>query len=62
MSAHFVFEGERLACERVYFDQLSIMRQLGLAHESTSLAGRLTTLVSHPVTVGRAFARRARRR
>ena len=59
MSAHFVFEGERLVCERVYFDQLSIMRQLGLAHESTSLAGRLTTLVSHPVTVGRAFARRA---
>jgi hypothetical protein len=59
MSAHFVFEGERLVCERVYFDQLSIMRQLGLAHESTSLAGRLTTLVSHPVTVGRAFVRRA---
>ena len=59
MSAHFIFEGERLVCERVYFDQLSIMRQLGLAHESTSLAGRLATLVSHPVTVGRAFARRA---
>jgi steroid delta-isomerase-like uncharacterized protein len=59
MSAHFVFEGERLVCERVYFDQLSMMRQLGLAHESTSLAGRLTTLVSHPVTVGRAFVRRA---
>ena len=57
--AYFVFEGERLVCERVYFDQLSIMRQLGLAHESSSLAGRLTTLVSHPLTVGRAFARRA---
>ena len=59
MSAHFIFEGEQLVCERVYFDQLTIMRQLGLAHESTSLAGRLTTLVSHPLTVGRAFARRA---
>ena len=62
MSAHFVFEGDELMCERVYFDQLSIMRQLGLAHESTSLAGRLTTLVSHPLTVGRALARRALRR
>ena len=62
MSAHFVFEGDRLVCERVYFDQLTIMRQLGLAHESTSLAGRVTTLVSHPLTVGRALARRASRR
>jgi hypothetical protein len=45
-----------------HFDQLTIMRQLGLAHESTSLAGRVTTLVSHPLTVGRALARRAARR
>ena len=54
-----VVEGGLEVAHRVYFDQLSIMRQLGLAHESTSLAGRLTMLVSHPVTVGRAFARRA---
>jgi steroid delta-isomerase-like uncharacterized protein len=58
--AHFVFEGDRLVCERAYFDQLTVMRQLGLAHDSRSLAGRLTTLVSHPLTVGRAVARRAR--
>jgi steroid delta-isomerase-like uncharacterized protein len=31
MSAHFLFEGDQLVCERVYFDQLTIMRQLGLA-------------------------------
>ena len=62
MSAHFVFEGDRLVCERVYFDQLTIMRQLGLAHETTSLAGRVSTLVSHPVTIGRAVARRVRGR
>jgi hypothetical protein len=53
MTAYFLFEGERLLCERVYFDQLTIMRQLGLAHESTSIAGRLSMLVSHPVTIGR---------
>jgi steroid delta-isomerase-like uncharacterized protein len=62
MSAHFVFEADQLVCERVYFDQLSIMRQLGLAHESTSLAGRVTMLVSHPLTIGRALARRVSRR
>src|SRR3954470_14547330 len=41
-SAHFVFEGDRLLCERAYFDQLTVMRQLGLAHDSRSLPGRLT--------------------
>jgi steroid delta-isomerase-like uncharacterized protein len=61
MSAHFVFDGDQLVCERVYFDRLTIMRQLGLAHDSTSLAGRATTLVSHPLTVARALARRAAR-
>jgi steroid delta-isomerase-like uncharacterized protein len=38
MSAHFVFDGDQLVCERVYFDQLTIMRQLGLAHDTASLA------------------------
>ena len=61
MSAHFIFDGDRLVCERVYFDQLTIMRQLGLAHDSTSLAGRATLLLSHPLTVGRAVARRISR-
>jgi steroid delta-isomerase-like uncharacterized protein len=61
MSAHFVFDGDHLVCERVYFDQLTIMRQLGLAHDSTSLAGRVTMLVSHPLTVGKALVRRASR-
>lgn len=48
-------------CERAYFDQLTVIRRLGLAHDSRSLAGRLTTLVSHPLTVGRALAARVRR-
>jgi steroid delta-isomerase-like uncharacterized protein len=54
-TAYFLFEDDRLVCERVYFDQLSILQQLGLAHEMTSVAGRLSTLVTHPVTVGRAL-------
>jgi steroid delta-isomerase-like uncharacterized protein len=61
MTSFFLFEGEQLVCERVYFDQLTIMRQLGLAHESSSLAGRVSTLVSHPLTIGRTLARSLRR-
>jgi len=62
MSSHFVFDGDRLVCERVYFDRLTIIQQLGLAHDSESPAGRVSTLVSHPLTVGRAVARRIRGR
>jgi steroid delta-isomerase-like uncharacterized protein len=59
-TAFFVFEEDRLVCERVYFDQQTVMRQLGLAHETTSLAGRLSMVATHPVTVGRAMVKRAR--
>jgi len=31
MAAVFVFEGEGIVCERVYFDSATILRQLGLA-------------------------------
>ena len=59
MAAVFVFEGDRLVCERVYFDSATILRQLGIAHDPLTLVGRLATVVNHPVTVGRAFVRRA---
>jgi steroid delta-isomerase-like uncharacterized protein len=31
VTAFFIFDAERIVCERVYFDQLTILRQLGLA-------------------------------
>ncbi|HYR95684.1 MAG TPA: ester cyclase [Candidatus Binatus sp.] len=31
MLALFVFEGDRIVCERVYFDSATILRQLGIA-------------------------------
>ncbi len=31
MTAFFLFEGDRIVCERVYFDSATILRQLGLA-------------------------------
>jgi steroid delta-isomerase-like uncharacterized protein len=61
MSAIFVFDEDRIVCERVYFDQATILRQLGLAHDPASLQGRASLLLSHPLTVGRALlGRRAR--
>jgi hypothetical protein len=53
----FLFEGEDLVCERVYFDQTTILRQLGIARDPLSLTGRLQTLVTHPLTIGRGVVR-----
>lgn len=57
--AIFVFEpgGEGIVCERVYFDSATILRQLGLAHDPLTLWGRAATALSHPRTIGGAFAR-----
>jgi steroid delta-isomerase-like uncharacterized protein len=57
--ALFVFSGDdKLVCERVYFDQLTVLRQLGVARDPTSVTGRLETLVGHPLTIGRGLLRR----
>jgi steroid delta-isomerase-like uncharacterized protein len=54
----FLFDDERLLCERVYFDQNTVLRQLGLARDPLSLGGRLQTVVAHPWTIGRGMVRR----
>lgn len=56
--AIFVFEGDDLVCERVYFDQTTVLRQLGIARDPLSITGRLQTLVTHPLTIGRGVVRR----
>ena len=56
--AIFLFDGDKLICERVYFDQATVLRQLGVARDPLSLTGRLQTLVGHPWTVGRGMVRR----
>jgi steroid delta-isomerase-like uncharacterized protein len=60
--AIFVFEGEGIVCERIYFDSATILRQLGIAHDPLTLRGRIATVVNHPVTIGRAVAGQLRRR
>lgn len=50
--------GDRITCERIYFDSSTILRQLGLASDPRSLRGRLEVAAAHPLAIGRAFARR----
>jgi steroid delta-isomerase-like uncharacterized protein len=57
MTSFFIFEGEELICERAYFDQATILQQLGLAHDPGSLPGRVSILANHPLTIGRAVAK-----
>ena len=60
--ALFIFDEDRLVCERVYFDSATILRQLGIAHDPLSLRGRVATVLNHPRTVGGALLRSLVRR
>jgi steroid delta-isomerase-like uncharacterized protein len=53
----YVFEEDRLVCERVYYDLLTVLRGLGIARDPDSVAGQLTTLINHPLHLGRTYAR-----
>jgi steroid delta-isomerase-like uncharacterized protein len=58
----FVFDGERMICERTYFDLGTLLRQLGVGRDPNSLAGRVTTMLNHPLTVSGAYLRQLFRR
>jgi steroid delta-isomerase-like uncharacterized protein len=60
MAAVFVFEGDGIVCERVYFDSATILRQLGVAHDPLTLRGRIATVLNHPLTIGGALLRSRR--
>lgn len=55
----FMFEGERMVCERTYFDIGTPLRQLGVARDPNSLGGKIATAFNHPLVVGRAMLRSA---
>ena len=57
----FAFEGDRMVCERTFFDLGTILRQLGVARDPNSLAGRLATMLNHPWTVSGAYLRQVLR-
>ena len=58
----FVFEEDRLVCERVYYDLLTVLRTLGVARDPDSVAGQATMLLNHPLHLGRTFGRELLRR
>lgn len=52
---------DRLAGERIYYDRGTVLRQLGIFHEPSTVLGRICTLATHPITIARALARKIRR-
>ena len=53
----YVFEEDRLVCERVYYDLLTVLKGLGVARDPDTPLGQAMTLVNHPVHLARAFGR-----
>jgi steroid delta-isomerase-like uncharacterized protein len=52
LCAVFTFDEEdRLVGERIYYDRATVLRQIGVLSEPTSVKGRIGTLVLHPVNV-----------
>jgi steroid delta-isomerase-like uncharacterized protein len=54
----FGFEGEAMLGERIFFDLGTPLRQLGVARDPNSIAGKITTVLNHPITIGRAALRK----
>jgi steroid delta-isomerase-like uncharacterized protein len=50
----FTFDDQdRLAGEKIYYDRATVLRQLGVFHEPDGVAGRVETMLMHPVTMAR---------
>jgi len=50
----FTFDDEeKLAGERIYYDRATVLRQLGVFHEPDRVAGRVGTVLMHPLTLAR---------
>jgi len=63
LCAVFTFDKtDRMLGERIYYDRATVLRQLGVLSEPTTLAGRLGMALLHPLTVVRAGIRSAFRR
>ena len=58
----YVFEEDRLVCERVYYDLLTVLKALGVARDPDSTLGQVMTLVNHPVHLARTYGRDLLRR
>jgi steroid delta-isomerase-like uncharacterized protein len=62
LCAVYSFDAEhRLAGEKIYYDRAMVFRQLGIYREPTSLLGRVTLPLLHPITLTCALFRRWRK-
>ena len=52
---------DRLAGEKIYYDRATVLRQLGVFHEPQTALGGVAILLTHPLTIFQALARRLRR-
>jgi steroid delta-isomerase-like uncharacterized protein len=55
-------QDDRLAGERIYYDRATLLRQLGVFHEPDRAIGRITTLLTHPLTMAQVVGRMIWRR
>ncbi len=51
-------DADKLAGERIYYDRATVLRQVGVFHEPEYTLVRVSTILTHPVTITRAMARR----
>lgn len=51
----FVFEEDRMVCERTYFNIGTPLSQLGVARDPNSTGGKIATVLNHPLSIGRAL-------
>ena len=58
----FLFEQDRMVCERTYFNIGTPLAQLGVARDPNSTGGKIATVLNHPVAIGRALFRSQFRR
>jgi steroid delta-isomerase-like uncharacterized protein len=55
----FTFDNEdRLAGEKIFYDRATLLRQLGMFHEPDSAMGRITTVLTHPLTMAQIVGRK----
>jgi steroid delta-isomerase-like uncharacterized protein len=55
----YTFDADnRLAGEKIYYDRGTVLRQLGVFHEPPSVLGQIGILVTHPITLAQALARK----
>ena len=55
-------ELDKISGERIYYDRATVLSQIGLFHDPTTLFGRVMTSLAHPVTLLRVIYRYVQRR